>query len=246
MSTRNRVGFTLAELLVVIAIIGMLVALLVPALMGARARARVVTCTNNQKELGSAVLQYDIAKQRLPGIKNKVGTATTVPWLPVLFPFLGRVDLWEGGWRAGTTPTNPPRIPQLVCPDDLPTVTPALTYVVNITSVTGPPVRGPLFGDYSAGASSALSLSSVTSPSQTVMISEKPGQNLNYSTYNASMGFTWPTPPSPIPPASPDTTPAVATPLPPIHRGIVLVTFCDGHVDSLADDEKCWKYSGLP
>lgn len=231
MSARNRVGFTLAELLVVIAIIGMLVALLVPAIMGARSRARVATCTNYQKELGLAVVQYDIAKQRLPGIKNKVGTATTVPWAPVLFPFLGRMDLWEGttGWRTGTRPGNPPRIAQLVCPDDLPTVTFALTYVVNTA----------IFLDYS-GATAPISLSNVKSPSRTVMLSEKINPTRDYSTYDATMGFTWPATGTVITPFTTTTTPSS------IHRGVVLITFCDGHVDALADNANCSEYSGTP
>jgi len=243
MTIRNRVGFTLVELLVVIAIIGMLVALLVPAVMGARSRARVATCTNYQKELGSAILQYDIAKQRLPGIKNKVGSNSGVTWVPVLFPYLGRMDLWEGttGWRTGTIPTNPPRIAQLVCPDDMPTVVSALTYVVNITSVTGTPPVLPLFGDYSAGTSNAISLSNVRSPSQTVMLSERIDATRNYAASAmtaAVLGFIWPT--------TANTTVGSTTILPPIHRGIVIVTFCDGRVDALADSAFCSEYSGVP
>jgi len=242
MITRNRVGFTLAELLVVIAIIGMLVALLVPALLGARSRARVATCTNYQKELGSAVIQYDIAKQRLPGIRNRVGSQTGVPWVPVLFPYLGRMDLWEGttaipGWRTGSS-TLKPRIAQLVCPDDLPAVTSALTYVVNTTSVTGTPPVLPVFGDYSAGTTNAISLSNVRSPSQTVMLSEKIDAARDYAIYTVSMGFVWPT--------TANTTVGSPALLPPIHRGIVVVMFCDGHVDSLADNALCSDYSGVP
>jgi prepilin-type N-terminal cleavage/methylation domain-containing protein len=239
MTTRNRIGFTLVELLVVIAIIGMLVALLVPAVMAARGRARVATCISYQKDLGSAVVQYDIAKQRLPGIKNKVGTATAVPWVLVLLPFLGRMDLWEGttaipGWRSGSS-TLKPRIAQLVCPDDLPTIQSALTYVVNTgTNNTG------IFLDYS-GTTAPISLSNVKSPSQTVMLSEKIDAARDYSAYTVSMGFTWP--------LATDTTTTIgaATVLPAIHRGIVIVTFCDGHVDSsLADNALCKDYSGVP
>jgi prepilin-type N-terminal cleavage/methylation domain-containing protein/prepilin-type processing-associated H-X9-DG protein len=70
---RRRVGFTLVELLVVIAIIGVLVALLLPAVQAAREAARRTTCVNQMKQMGLALLNHESAMKVFP-------TGGTEPW----------------------------------------------------------------------------------------------------------------------------------------------------------------------
>ena len=65
-NNRKTTGFTLVELLVVIAIIGLLVGLLLPAIQSAREAARRLKCSNNFKQIGLAMINYEAAYQRFP------------------------------------------------------------------------------------------------------------------------------------------------------------------------------------
>ncbi|HET6882356.1 MAG TPA: DUF1559 domain-containing protein [Pirellulales bacterium] len=67
---KNNNGFTLIELLVVIAIIGILVALLLPAVQAARESARRANCNSNLKQLGIAIHHYHDAIRRFPGVRD--------------------------------------------------------------------------------------------------------------------------------------------------------------------------------
>lgn len=91
----NRLAFTLVELLVVIAIIGILVALLLPAIQAAREAARRTECSNNLKQFGLALHNYhDTYKQFAPG-GSSWRHHPFCSWQVRVLPFAEQQDLWD-------------------------------------------------------------------------------------------------------------------------------------------------------
>ncbi len=123
-ASRLRSAFTLVELLVVIAIIGILVALLLPAIQAAREAARRSQCQNNLKQLGIAFLNYETAKKEFPlaYIKPVSPEHGTNNWAPFVLPYLEEgnlvagYDLNEDWWREPNRTIVQNFLSVLLCP----------------------------------------------------------------------------------------------------------------------------------
>ena len=126
-------GFTLVELLVVIAIIGILIALLLPAVQAAREAARRMQCTNHLKQMGLAVHNFHDAQKGLPPIALYLDAATIFAFL---YPYTEQQALYDnmtsgtgrwagfatgtsGWWWSSLSPTERKSfssVPWVVCP----------------------------------------------------------------------------------------------------------------------------------
>ncbi|MEX1041841.1 MAG: DUF1559 domain-containing protein [Pirellulaceae bacterium] len=125
MRSSRSFGFTLVELLVVIAIIGVLVALLLPAVQQAREAARRMQCMNRIKQLGLALHNYHDTYQSFPASQLQV-TPSRPSGFVSLLPFIEQTAIWEevtaGNPPYGASDWNPYHgqtlIPELSCPSD--------------------------------------------------------------------------------------------------------------------------------
>ncbi|MEN6495702.1 MAG: DUF1559 domain-containing protein [Thermoguttaceae bacterium] len=118
-------GFTLVELLVVISIIGILIAMLLPAVQAAREAARRMQCSNNLRQLALAAHNYQTVHGKLPPGRVDAQTAGGYNWgwVPRLLPFVEQGNLSQNidytkdpasnSYPIATTP-----VPILRCPSD--------------------------------------------------------------------------------------------------------------------------------
>ncbi len=123
-------GFTLVELLVVITIIGILIGLLLPAVQSAREAARRLQCSNNLKQLGLAVLNYESQHMIFP--PSATFRATNVDtsrehwpnWVILVLPFVEQQALYDSfkpGVAISSSENRDARgavLPMMLCPSD--------------------------------------------------------------------------------------------------------------------------------
>ncbi len=170
----KKLGFTLVELLVVIAIIGVLVALLLPAVQAAREAARRSKCSNNLKQLGLAAHMYHDTFKILPfnGVPQSADVATRqrgVSWFFRLLPFMEQMPAFEqaqftGDWslQDGPSPNtaliNTLRVDGLWCPSSALPKTKALTKSGVTTTVQLPNYVGIEGTYYKGGTTTTVAL----------------------------------------------------------------------------------------
>jgi prepilin-type N-terminal cleavage/methylation domain-containing protein/prepilin-type processing-associated H-X9-DG protein len=118
-------GFTLVELLVVIAIIGILIALLLPAVQAAREAARRMQCSTNVKQVGLAILNYENTNKMLPiGMNIALPVFKAHSAFAALLPYVEQVDLYEKYnfeqriYHADNYRVTCMHIPAYLCPSD--------------------------------------------------------------------------------------------------------------------------------
>ena len=125
---RHKGGFTLVELLVVITIIGILIALLLPAVQAAREAARRAQCSNNLKQIGLALLNFENVNRTLPSMAVGFNDAQN-SWLGhttqfQILPFIEQANVADliHFQRRWIDPLNDPVtsaiIPTYCCPSD--------------------------------------------------------------------------------------------------------------------------------
>ena len=209
-------GFTLVELLVVITIIGILIALLLPAVQAAREAARRMQCSNNLKQMSLAMLNYECTYRVLPaGLVYRlnggcVGTECRgVGWPVTILPFMELGSLEElyrpyysaaMGWVAfrDNSGCSETAVPAYICPSEYRYVT-ELTRRVYFGVIGGRTLvntcyRGDVYNDGALFPNSFLDLSRITDgTSSTLLVGESTHDRIKMdNSGNSSYGmYPW-------------------------------------------------------
>jgi prepilin-type N-terminal cleavage/methylation domain-containing protein/prepilin-type processing-associated H-X9-DG protein len=208
-------GFTLVELLVVIAIIGMLVALLLPAVQAARESGRRIQCTNNLKQIGLAFLSFENSRGFLPqaympasdpAAPSGTGTIGASAFV-VILPYLEQNGLYKqiNLAKAALNPVNMPStnsaystaIPTFLCPSA--PGKPTVDYSAELSnsfnnfgiSVSFPP--GLIFGrsDYAPDAGMQAALPGISINAGASIIAEPPDGPVRVAQVTDGMSHTF-------------------------------------------------------
>ena len=233
MAAHRTRGFTIVELLVVITIIGILMALLFPAINAAREASRRANCVNNEGQVGKALMTKTLLNVKFP--KHLAETNMhRWPWVARILPELGRTDIFDAIGSGDPTAQNQ-RIDLLICPSNPPADPTAsqISYVANAGHLdVDDPAPASAYGIFQK--TKDVSITDIKDgQATTVMLSENVeatnwNTNSEANVYETAIIWTgatlnWNTDIGTPSPTNDHARPSSR------HSGGFVVTFCDGH-----------------